>query len=643
MAFMTKKEVTQIFEEGIKYGILTLVSPYQSASEMAQAQFEEELAIGIDALQKLIEEKRIEYGKEHKGIYALKDGNEVSVMKVDQFRDGIWVCLEKKDNGGYKGFKYDGNEERFQKMLSEGYEKTDVYKEVGKITLSDLDGFSHEEAVDIVMDAIAAGVMQVRHGQIYPYTYGFEIRYGGNTLKPDGNPFTMPENLVSQMEIGKYPSISLKALEQETAEKIRDGLLSSYTPYETTMEYKRTQKNSWERGLIANDQHIDNGYGLDGIIAGRCGGDYSSMTTGSQNDWMRAAVALRGYCLDYVVKNQHFPYREQVLDYHASRGFDLRKPDVLKQWCVEHKGLCFDKAIVQEYQKEVEAEAKRKEMAEKKEVFEKALEDIQVVKKGFDSFLKDQENSKTFLFDAVDDFISHHLGVHAVSEKLSSDEFWFDFNYGALGATIFQNPGKEVALSDGYEVYDTNGEYFGNYTGTEIQEFLDECRISTLEEEQAVGVEKNVIIEDIVEIYTEDQTFSKESVEKFISNAESITNYNWDEIARYICRDEEGNHYLVEMQVPTKAAIDEGYEGCTDIHIVCYGFEGDLEDYSADYECGNSSRFDGNWETALEQMIKATGCEKKERASLEQQIAGAEKKMTTGEEKGLEKENGPVR
>lgn len=487
MAFMTKKEVTQIFEEGIKYGILNLVSPYQSASEMAQAQFEEELAIGIDALQKLIEEKRIEYGKEHKGIYALKDGNDVSVMKVAQFRDGIWVCLEKKDGGGYKGFKYDGNEERFQKMLSEGYEKTNVFKEVGKITLSDLDGFSHEEAVGIVMDAIAAGVMQVRHGQIYPYTYGFEIRYGGNTLKPDGNPFTMAEHLVSQMEIGKYPSISLKALEQETTEKIRDGFLSSYTPYETTMEYKRTQKNSWERGLIANDQRIDNGYGLDGIIAGRCRGDYSSMTTGSQNDWMRAAVALRGYCLDYVVKNQRFPYREEVLDYHASRGLDLRKPDVLKQWCTEHKGICFDKELVKEYQKEVEAEAKRKEILEKKEVFEKALEDIQVVKEKFQAFLKEQSASPSF--EEVKAFLSKEFENPYSAEELGGEDFYLDFNHGVLDVTIWKEPEKEVAVSESFQVYDKDNDvYYDNLTEAEIKEALDGCRVNSLDDKiQAAG------------------------------------------------------------------------------------------------------------------------------------------------------------
>lgn len=377
--------------------------------------------------------------------------------------------------------------------LSEGYEKTNVFKEVGKITLSDLDGFSHEKAVDIVMDAIAAGVMQVRHGQIYPYTYGFEIRYGENTLTPDGNPFTMAEHLVSQMEVGKYPSISLKALEQETTEKIRDGFLSSYTPYETTMEYKEKQKSSWKRGLIANDRDIDNGYGLDGIISGRCGGDYSSMTTGSQNDWMRAAVALRGYCLDYVVRNENFPYREEVLDYHASRGLDLREPEVLNQWCEEHKGICFDKELVKEYQKEVEAEAKRKEMAEKRDIFEKALEDIQVVKEKFQAFLKEQSTSPSF--EEVKAFLSREVQNPHTVEKFDDEDFYLDFDYGFSTITIYKNPGREVTLSDSFSVYGGDDFYYGELTEAEIQEFLDECRADTL---NAVKVEKKVSFEEQV-------------------------------------------------------------------------------------------------------------------------------------------------
>lgn len=156
------------------------------------------------------------------------------------------------------------------------------------------------------------------------------------------------------------------------------------------------------------------------------------------------------------------------------------------------------------------------------------------------------------------------------------------------------------------------------------------CEMVWRDVEKQISLKRPKIVEELVEIYTNDKTFSKESVEKFIDNASKQTGWNWDEIARYVCRDDKRNNYLIEMQVPTKDALALGH---TNIDIVCYGFEGKLEDYSADFEYANGSRtFNGNWETALEQMVKATGCERDEallkdkKVSLEEKI----KKVTEG-------------
>ena len=459
--FMTKKELEKLFEDGIKFGVVKM-EPYHNVGEMAQAQFEGELAIGLDALEKLIEEKRKEYGKEYSGTYALKEGNQLTFIKVQQFQDGVWVCLEKKENGRYTGFKLADDEERFQKMLVDGYEKTNMVHEVGKVELNDLDGFSHEEAVAIVMDAIAAGVIRVRHDQIYPYTYGFEMFYNGMNFKPKGNPFTMAESFVTNMELGKeeheifgsrryrYADISLKKLKEEIDIKKRDGSLSSYTPYETTMEYKRHQKHSWDRGLIANDKHIDNGYGLDGIIQGHCGGDYSSMTTNSQNEWMRAAVALRGYCLDYVVRNKRFPWRDEILQYHAEKGLDVRNPEVLKKWCEENPGLCEDReSAIIDLDKQIE----------------KAKEQLQKVGKENRNFLKEEKeriqiNGKAYnlSFDCDGGSGADYLKWHNFSADSVSDPE-NDFYEIQICQEIGEEPFFYIEVFE----KDETGDYFGEW------------------------------------------------------------------------------------------------------------------------------------------------------------------------------------
>lgn len=107
------------------------------------------------------------------------------------------------------------------------------------------------------------------------------------------------------------------------------------------------------------------------------------------------------------------------------------------------------------------------------------------------------------------------------------------------------------------------------------------------------------IIEEIIEIWTEDKTFSKESVDKFIERTKKLEGWNFDEMARYICKDDEGNNYLVELQVPTKELLSIDDEAR--IEIQCYGFDGELKDYSADWEI-ECVFFDGNWNTVLEQM-----------------------------------------
>lgn len=350
--FVTRKELIEVLEQANKFHVYT-IQEGTSAAEIAQSIFEGDIVINFDKMKIDIEQAKKTYGKEYIGYYSLISDKEIKTVSVEQRRDAVWVLTQYDEKESqYYGFKLVDEEDRFQNLLNEGYVKTNEYKKLGTTVLNDLDGYSREEAEDIVMDAIAMGVIEVRHGQILPYHYGFEVKYNNAWYKVDKKPFEIPNELVKRIMVNKeeghpfesriyrYADISI----QELKEAVEDKQMCSYgpfTPYKETKEYARKQANSYERGLIASYKDLDNKYALDGIIEGRCGGDYSSMTTNGQNDWMRACVALRGYNLDYLVNNSQMPYREEILDYYASRGLDLRKPEVVTEWIKNNREKCF--------------------------------------------------------------------------------------------------------------------------------------------------------------------------------------------------------------------------------------------------------------------------------------------------------------
>ena len=350
--FVTKKELVEVIEQANKFNVFSF-DKEKTAEEIAQSIFEGEIIIDLDKLKNDTEQVKKTYGKEYIGYYSLISEKEIITVSVEQKRDAVWVLTqydEKEDQ--YYGFKLAEKEERFKDLLNEGYIKTNDFRKVGTIVINDLDGYTQEEAEDIVMDALATGVIEVRHGQILPYHYGFEVKYNNAWYKVDRKPFEIPNELVKRIMLNKeeghpfesriyrYADISIQELKNLVEEKQYE-MNGPFTPYKETKEYARKQANSYERGLIANYRDLNNKYALDGIIEGRCGGDYSSMTTSGQNDWMRACVALRGYCLDYVVDNPQLPYREEIMNYYAARGLDLRNPEIVNQWIKNNRKKCF--------------------------------------------------------------------------------------------------------------------------------------------------------------------------------------------------------------------------------------------------------------------------------------------------------------
>lgn len=506
--FLIKKDLSNLIERAREFDIqgYGFFSDYESFSgdEIAQQIFEGEIKLSIEELQEKVQKKQIEYENSFKGIYVYEDEKKFQAVEVvrgygKQERE-IWVRERKETKDGkttYYGFPiFDENGktkdfEKFQKLLESGYQKTEERFEVGTIEKRGLDGFSHQEAVDIVMDAIACGVLQLRHGEVQPYSYGFECIYPDvATYIPGYNisPFEFPERIVRNIELNKreyhafvnkpiqYSDISLHVLKQEVEAKHK--LLESVriTPYETTCEYKEHQANRYARGLIANDRYIDSGYAVDGIIRGDCHGDYSSITTGSQNSWMEASVALRGFCLDYIhdclKEGRRFPYLDKIDSYYQSKGLDLNDEKQVRQWCAEHPNQCYsDKYLYKEIEQ-------NEELKNKLKVFQESSVDGQYAMDLIDQFMKEapKELSGQDLVDSFSEYMKRNGIDIRVVEAAELDEYYCDFDIGLLTVTFYINSDDRGHLMDGFEIWDQDGSYYGNYNIDEIAKKIEELQ-----------------------------------------------------------------------------------------------------------------------------------------------------------------------
>ena len=79
---------------------------------------------------------------------------------------------------------------------------------------------------------------------------------------------------------------------------------------------------------------------LDGIILGHFQGDYSSITTGTENNTVRAMVALKGFCLDCVHRLPSRPLTEFVIGYLKDHGTDISTPEKLNAWIRANPDKC---------------------------------------------------------------------------------------------------------------------------------------------------------------------------------------------------------------------------------------------------------------------------------------------------------------
>lgn len=503
--FMIKKDLTSLIEQAKNFELL-LDYRDMSAEEIAQKIFEGEIPLDTDILRYEVRKKQIEYEDSFQGVYVYEDDKTIQAVQVARGggsqTDEIWVHERKADPDdrfqyyGFRIFDKDGvipeNFEKFQKLLNNGYHKTEEQFEVGTIEKIDMEGYSFEEAVKLVMDAIACGVIKAEHGEVAPYSYGFNYRLDG-VLSYDSyesssygryyGPFDAPKTIVREHQLGKYPSLSFAQLEELVRQKQKELETVKITPYETTDEYYYYQKNPrMYTRLIANDRYIDSGYGVDGIIRGDCGGTWSSWTTGSQNSWMQAAVALRGFCLDYIhdclEEGRRFPYLDKIDSYYQSKGLDLNDEKQVRQWCAEHPNQCYsDKYLVKEVEKEDVNE-------EKLILFQEYSRDIHSVMNKIDQFMEESDKDLTGqdLVNAFSEYMKKDGIEVRVFEAAEPDEYFCDFDINLLTVTFYINSLDRGHLMDGFEIWDGDGNYYGNYTQNEIAYQIEELQNTLIDQ-----------------------------------------------------------------------------------------------------------------------------------------------------------------
>ena len=213
-------------------------------------------------------------------------------------------------------------------------------------------GLTREELADKLMQGIVNGALDIRHGQIAPYSYGYEVTVG------DCSNFTnrwecyckleeVPAKLVSLIESNSQDSVTFgqkadKPIDIEgilqTIDKMERFRITSFTP-----ESKSTLRRScmpYERGSVATVKDVHKGNGLDGIVPHHYHGDYGTITTSAQNDLVETLVYMNGFCLDHLPNNFCGEQRDFIISYLQRHGTDITTPEKLDAWVKNNPDKC---------------------------------------------------------------------------------------------------------------------------------------------------------------------------------------------------------------------------------------------------------------------------------------------------------------
>ncbi len=292
--FITKKELTNLLEESIRFQIYTPDPAHadKSPDQLAQMVFEGEVALDLAALRKDHAAAKAE--EEQEQLRATRRGGLTHQQLRERILTGIVSGALFIEHGQIAPYQF-GYQVRYPNDKASYTNRWECYN-------CGLPGVA-EKIARMIEDG-------KQNKEVFSQTQ----------LQP--------------LDIQKFLS--------DIAEKEKHPLTTfteaAKTGYEPRGRYT---------GHVATLKDVHEGIALDGIALGKFRGDYSSITTSRQNDLMRALVFLKGFCLDCLAPGATGPF--SVLDpddqafikaYLKAHGTDVSTPEKLKAWILQNPEKC---------------------------------------------------------------------------------------------------------------------------------------------------------------------------------------------------------------------------------------------------------------------------------------------------------------
>lgn len=105
-------------------------------------------------------------------------------------------------------------------------------------------------------------------------------------------------------------------------------------------------------------------------------------------------------------------------------------------------------------------------------------------------------------------------------------------------------------------------------------------------------------MKELFEVYTKNKEVTREAFLKLQEEYSRTSFANWEQGARLVLQDDNGENILVELDFPTNSDNSDGK-----VWLCAYEFDGELEDYAADREI-KSDYYTGDFKCVYEDMKK---------------------------------------
>ena len=315
--FITKKELTNLLEESIRYGVFTPAPAHagKSPDQLAQMVFEGEVELDLAVLRK--NHARANAEEEQELLRVARRGGLTHEALRERIQTGIVQNVFFIEHGQIAPYQY-------------GYE-----------VMYPNDRFAYQNR----WECYNCGLSEVAE----------KITCMIEKDQQDKEVFSSTQ--LQPLDIQKLLS-DIAEKEKHPLESFTEAAKTNYEP------------RGRYTGHVATLKDVQNGIALDGIARGKFRGDYSSITTNRQNDLMRALVFLKGFCLDCLSPGATGPFsalekedQAFVIAYLKAHGTDISTPDKLKAWILKNPGKCAlpeNRQRAQAFDQKVESASQRR-------------------------------------------------------------------------------------------------------------------------------------------------------------------------------------------------------------------------------------------------------------------------------------------